>query len=161
MKRKMVLSTAFGTIIGAIGGSAVIGKSASKNIEQWRIMADKHLDLFLLMNEWMKIKQDGRTIKEYFEKNDYKSVAIYGLSYVGERLLDELKDCEIEVKYAIDKNADSINTDIEVYSLDEKFPEADVIVVTAVYFFDEIQNNLMNKVTCPIVSLEDILYEIS
>ena len=161
MKGKTILSTVFGTMIGAVGGSAVMGKTASKNVEKWRVMSDKHLALFLLMNEWMKTKQDGRHIKEYFEKNGYQSVAIYGLSYVGERLLDELKDSGIEIKYAIDRNADSICTDIEVYSPEEELPEADIVVVTAVYFFDEIHNHLIDKVACSIVSFEDILYEIS
>lgn len=161
MRKKMILSTAFGTIIGAVGGSIVVGKSTSKNIEKWRLMSDKHLELFLLMNEWMKRKQEGKHVKQYFEKNNYKSIALYGLSHIGERLLEELKDSGVEVKYAIDKNAESIYTDIEVYSPDEKLPEVDVIVVTAVYFFDEIYNILIDKVTCPIVSFEDILYEIS
>lgn len=160
MKRKMILSSTLGTIIGAVGGSVMIGKAASKNVDKWKIMSDKHLALFLLMNEWMKAKHDGKHIKDYFENNDYKSIAIYGLSYVGERLLDELKDCGIKVKYAIDKNADSLNTDIDVYLPDEELPDADVIVVTAIYFFDEIYNNLIDKVSCPIVSFEDVLYEI-
>lgn len=161
MKKKMVLSTVLGTIVGAVGGSVVVGNTASKSVEKWRTMSDKHLALFLLMNEWMKTKQEGKCIKEYFEKNNYKSVAIYGLSYVGERLLDELKDCEVDVKYVIDKNADSIYTDMDIYLPDEELPEADVIVVTAVYFFDEIYNKLVDKVGCPIVSFEDILYELS
>lgn len=161
MKEKTILSTALGTVIGVVGGGAVIGKTASNNIKKWKKMSDKHLALFLLMNEWMKTKQEGRHIKEYFEKNNYKSVAVYGLSYVGELLLSELKDCEVEIKYAIDKNADSLNIDIDVYLPDESLPEADVVVVTAVYFFDEIFNCLVDKVACPIVSFEDILYEIS
>lgn len=84
MKGNMVLSTVLGTVIGAVGGSAVIGNTASKSIEKMRAMSEKHLALFLLMNEWMKTKQEGKHIKEYFEKNEYKSVAIYGLSYIGE-----------------------------------------------------------------------------
>lgn len=161
MKGNMVLSTVLGTVIGAVGGSAVIGNTASKSIEKMRAMSEKHLALFLLMNEWMKTKQEGKHIKEYFEKNEYKSVAIYGLSYIGERLLDELKDCGVEVKYAVDKNADSIYADLDVHLPDEELPKVDVVVVTAVYFFDEIYNNLMDKVSCPIVSLEDVIYEIS
>lgn len=78
-----------------------------------------------------------------------------------ERLLDELKDCGVEVKYAVDKNADSIYADLDVHLPDEELPKVDVVVVTAVYFFDEIYNNLMDKVSCPIVSLEDVIYEIS
>lgn len=161
MKKKEILSAVLGSVIGTVGGGIVVGNSISKNIEEWRNLSDKHLELFLLMNEWMKTKQEGRHIKEYFVKNEYKSVAIYGLSYVGERLLDELREGEIEVKYAIDKNADSIYSDLDVYLPEDDFPDVEVIVVTAISFFDEIYNNLVDKMDCPIVSLQDILYEIS
>ncbi len=161
MKKKEILSTLLGTMIGGVGGSIVVGSSISKNVEKWRNMSDKHLELFLLMNEWMKTKQEGRHIKEYFEKNEYKTVAIYGLSYIGERLIDELKESGIEVKYAIDKNANSIYSDLEVYLPEDGFPDVDVIVVTAISFFDEIYDLLVSKIDCAIVSLQDILYELS
>lgn len=159
MKRKMILSTVLGTVIGVISGSTVIGNIASKKEKECRNMSDKHLALFLLMNEWLRTKQEGKEIKKYFEKNGYKSIAIYGFSYVGERLLDELQNCGLDVKYGIDRNVDSIYSDIDVYSPEDLLPEADVVVVTAVYFYDEIRNALIDKVSCPIVSLEDILYE--
>ena len=123
-------------------------------------LADKHLDLFLLMNQWVKIKQEGKSISEYLQQSGYKKVAIYGLSYVGETLLDELKDSNIMLAYGIDKNADNIYADIDVVSLNDKLDEVDVIIVTAITFFDQIVEELSNKVKCPIVSIEDILYDI-
>ena len=36
----------------------------------------------------------------------------------------------------------------------------DAVVVTAITFFDEIEERLSEKVDCPIISLEDILYEV-
>ena len=123
-------------------------------------LADKHRDLFLLMNQWVKIKQEGKSISEYLQQSGYKKVAIYGLSYVGETLLDELKDSSIMLAYGIDKNADNIYADIDVVSLNDKLDEVDVIIVTAITFFDQIVEELSNKVKCPIVSIEDILYDI-
>ncbi len=35
----------------------------------------------------------------------------------------------------------------------------DAIVVTAITFYDEIKEELSRKIDCPIISLEDILYE--
>lgn len=161
MARKTLISTALGVVLGGIGGAAATENYMAKKVKGWKNLSDKHLALFLLMNEWMKIRQEGKSIVKYFEQNNYKSVAVYGLSYIGERVLDELKDSGIEVKYAIDRNADSIYADIDMYSLEDKFPDVDVVVVTAVYFYDEIHDNLVDKINCPIVSLEDVLYEIS
>ena len=62
--------------------------------------------------------------------------------------------------YGIDKKADSIYADVDVVSIDDDLAPVDVIVVTAITFFDEIEENLSEKLDCPIISLEDILYEV-
>ena len=82
------------------------------------------------------------------------------MSYAGEALLDELKDSKVKVVYGIDQNADSIYTDVDIVSADDDLEDVDAIVVTAITFFDEIEDKLSNKVSCPIISLEDILYEV-
>ena len=38
--------------------------------------------------------------------------------------------------------------------------EADAVIVTAIYNFDEIEEKLSDLIDCPIISLEDIIYEI-
>lgn len=160
MKVKSILSTLLGTAIGATSATIATKQTIKKDVDKWKAKSDKHLTLFKLMSEWMKTKQEGKNIKTYFETNGYKSVAIYGLSYMGERLLDELENSGIEVKYAIDRNADSIYSDIDIFSPEDTLPDVDVIVVTAVCFFDEIEADLDDLVSCPIISLEDIIYGI-
>ena len=44
--------------------------------------------------------------------------------------------------------------------MEDTLDDVDAIVVTAVTFFDEIEDELHKKVNCPILSLEDILYEV-
>lgn len=158
--KKTILSTLGGTIAGGIGGAILAGKPIQAKLEKSRNLSDKHLALFLLMNEWMKSKQDGKHIKSYFEENGYKQIAVYGMSYVGERLIDELKGSGIIVKYAIDRNAESLYSELSIVSPEDVLPEVDAIIVTAITFFDEIQDMLESKVKCPIISFEDILYEL-
>lgn len=164
MKKRCIISIFIGIIIGiimgGISGGAIIGNIMSKNIDKYKKLTDKNLALFLLMNNWLKTKLAGGSIREYFEKEGYKSVAIYGMSHVGERLLEELKSSDIEIKYAIDRNATWIYSDVEVYLPNDNLPDVDVVVVTAVYFFDEVLSNLKDKVRCPIISLEDVLCNI-
>lgn len=160
MKGTTILSTFIGTVAGAIGGAAVAGNTMGKSIKQWKALSDKHLSLFLLMNEWMKTKQEGKEIADFFKQEEYNTVAIYGMSYVGERVYDELKGAGIDVKYAIDRNAATIYSDIPLYTPEDDLPEVDVIVVTAVAFYEEIRDMLSERVEIPIVSFEDILYEI-
>ena len=113
-----------------------------------------------MLNQWLILKQEGKSLIEYFNKNGYKSVAIYGMGEMGNRLYDELKDSEIELKYAIDKNAAGTYSELNVIGKDDDFPEVDVLVVTATFAFDEIEDELSGKVDWPIVSLEDVVYEI-
>ena len=59
------------------------------------------MSLFLMMNQWVKVKQDGKNLSSYFEKEGYKQIAIYGMSYAGETLMEELIDSPVTVKYGI------------------------------------------------------------
>ena len=44
--------------------------------------------------------------------------------------------------------------------MEDDLKPVDAIVVTAITFFDEIKEKLSEKIDCPIISLEDILYEV-
>lgn len=147
-------------ITGAVAGAGAVGKVMLEEKEKAKSMSDKHLALFLMMNQWVKVKQDGKNLSAYFEKHNYKKIAVYGMSYAGETLIDELKGTAIEVVYGIDQNADSIYADVDVISMNDELEPVDVVVVTAITFFDEIEGALAEKMECPILSLEDILYEI-
>lgn len=162
MKKAMisVLSSVVGATVGAAVGAGAVGKRKAEENGKIQSMSDKHLALFLMMNQWVKVKQEGKNVASYLEKKGYHKIAIYGISYAGETLIDELRGSSVEISYGIDKNADTIYSDINLVSPDDILEEVDAIVVTAITFFDEIEEKLMAKIECPILSLEDILYDI-
>lgn len=151
-----ILSTLGGTLAGAL----VVKKFAGDETEKQQKMSDKHLALFLMMNQWVAVKQEGKNLADYFDRMRYKTIAIYGMSYAGERLVEELKDSAIQIKYGIDQKADSIYADIDLRTLEDELEKVDAVIVTPVFFFDEIEEKLSQKMDCPIISLEDILYEV-
>lgn len=153
---KTVVSTLVGATIGVVGGVVTTGKKTAK-VQQ---MSDKHFELFKMMNEWVRVKQEGKNLSSYFERNGYKKIAIYGMSYAGERLVDELKNSPVTVAYGIDQRADNLYAEVDIVTMDDKLEEVDAIVVTAITFFDEIEEKLVEKIDCPIISLEEILYEV-
>lgn len=155
-----VLSTLAGMAVGAAAGGVAAKSTSSKKIKKMTDGAAKVHVLYMAFDQWLRVRQEGKTLVEYFEKQGYKTVAIYGMKELGERLYDELQGSDITVKYIIDKNADLIYADVDVITPDEELEPVDVIVVTAIYFFDEIEEMLSEKVDYPIVSLEDILYEV-
>ena len=157
--KKGTIGTVLIMATGLVGAVAA-GKGLSRRAEEEHQLAEKHLRIMVALDQWVAVKQEGKNLATYFEKKGYKKIAIYGMSYLGERLLSELKDTEIQVVYGIDKNADNIYSEIQVKSLEDDLDEVDAIVVTAISFFDEIEFELEKRVDCPIVSIEDALYEI-
>lgn len=154
-----VISALTGTLVGAIAGAGAVAKVTGESESKIKQLSDKHLELYLMMNQWVKIKQEGKNLDSYFEKYGYKKIAIYGMSYAGETLINELRDSGIEIAYGIDRNADSIYADVDVFSIEDTLENVDAVVVTAITFFDEIEEKISTKLDCPIVSLQDILYE--
>lgn len=113
-----------------------------------------------VMKRWFVLKCQGKMLSPYFEKNGYQRVAVYGLSDLGMYLLEELKGTSVDVVYGIDKRAKRLKAELPVLTPEEMLPEVDVIIVTAVYFFSEIDMLLRGRVSCPVISLEDVLYTI-
>lgn len=151
-----VLSTLAGTLIGA----TATGKVMLEKETQIQAMSDKHLALFKMMNQWVKVKQRGKNLSEYFEKEGYRNIAVYGMSYAGETLIDELENTGINIAYGIDKSSGKFYAGVEIFLADDYLEPVDAIVVTAITFYEEIKQKLSKKVDCPIISLEDILFEV-
>lgn len=155
--KKGILS-AISMVAGGMIGAGTAGRINKEKINKIQMMSDKHLALFLMMNRWVKVKQEGKNLSIYFESHRYKKICIYGMSYVGESLVEELRGTETEVICGIDQKVKF--TYIDVITLDDPLPDVDAVVVTAITFFEEIQEKLCDKVSCPIISLEDILNEV-
>lgn len=149
----LLLSMAGGVVIGTTG----VMRAMIKTINEKRDMSDKHFSLFLMMNQWVKLKQKGENLSAYFEANGYKRIAIYGMSYAGVTLVEELRGTNIKVVYGIDNNIKNNLSDVHIVSVDEDLENVDVVVVTAITFFNEIVKSLNLKIKCPIVSLEEVL----
>ena len=147
-------------IVGAVAGAAGSGYLCSKQVNQKSEKVDKFKSYYNMLNQWLLLKQEGKSLEKYFLDNGYKTIAIYGMGEMGNRLYDELKNTEITVKYAIDKEADSVYSDLEVFTLQDELTEVDAIIVTATFAFDEIEAELSKNISCPIVSLDDVVYEI-
>lgn len=111
-----------------------------------------------VLKRWFALKQQNKRICTYFEKNGYERIAIYGMSDLGMYLHTELADSSIQTLYAIDRRAEKLKMGFPILTIEDFLPEVDIIIVTAVYFFKEIDEVLRNKVICPVISLEDVLY---
>ena len=147
-------------IIGGLAGSIAGMLFMNKKIEDKNKKVDKFKSYYNMLNQWLLLKQEGKTLEEYFVNNGYKNIAIYGMGEMGSRLYDELKNSNIKVKYAVDENAEGIYSEIEVFGKKEEYPDVDVIIVTAIFEFDSIEKELQKKIKFPVIALDDVVYEI-
>lgn len=146
--------------MGAAAGAGAVTYQKLKRQESDFKVIKKNEAILKMFNQWLILKQEGKTIEKYFAENGFRRIAVYGMSYAGERLIDDLKGTEVEVAYGIDRNADRIFSEVEIVNVEDTLQPVDAVVVTAIYNFDEIEEKLSELMDCPIISLEDIIYEI-
>lgn len=161
MKRGTVgfLSLLTGGFFGALGAAARVGKVKNEELKTEKQFSGKHLALYVMMDRWVEVKQKGKSLADFFKNEDYQKIAIYGMSYAGNRLVKELAGTGIEIKYGIDRDADNICSDIRIYKPQDiaEDVDVDVVVVTPIFFFNEIAEELEKKYSCQIISLADII----
>lgn len=158
MKKEII--SVLSAFAGAAVGAGAVEKIERTNLSKMKALSDKHFALYRMMTEWVKIKQENKSIADYLEGQGYRKIAVYGMNYVGETLLSELENTNVKVLYAIDQDAANIYADVEVVSPEDRFDEVDAVIVTPITFFKEIKGRISTKMDCPIISMDDILYEI-
>lgn len=114
--------------------------------------------LYEFMNRWLMLKQSGVHISTFFLNKNIRSIAIYGIHYMGERLYDELKGSGVEVVYGVDQNAIRVRWEIPVCHPEDMLKPVDAVVITPIFDFLEIRNKLTCKLDCPMIFIEEVLY---
>lgn len=160
MKKGIIalLSAVIGVTVGGIGIECLRGKQDDANLNK----INKFKGYYQILNQWLALSQEGKSVALFFEERGYKDIAIYGMGEMGNRLYEELKKSNINVKYAVDKTAYFIYPELEIIEMEEnlELPKVDIIVVTATFAFDEIEKELKERTDNPVVSLEDIIFQI-
>ncbi len=126
-----------------------------EQIDKKNAYLEKIHSYYELLNVWLEMRIKGKTVAPYLKQKGYNEIAVYGMKELGHRLLDELDDSGISIKYVIDK--DPVLGDFVLLKPDDNLPEVDAIIVTADYYFSEIKEELETKVSCPILSLRGVL----
>ncbi|MCX7748465.1 MAG: TIGR04372 family glycosyltransferase [Clostridia bacterium] len=124
-----------------------------------------HKLYYELTNQWLKIKNQKKSVEDYFIKENIKSVAIYGCGELGKRLFEELRESDIRVICFIDKKIDKNeifgDTPIQPINTVASFRNVDAIIITPIYHMDIILEELKeNKINIRMISLKDIIFSI-
>lgn len=117
---------------------------------------EKYVNYYILLDYWMQAMEREKLIEEFFLFRGYKKIAIYGIAALGKHLIAQLKDSEIEVIYTIDRMVVDITGKLLSESVNE-IPAVDAVIVTPVYDYSIIKDDLRKYVNCDILSLEEVV----
>ncbi len=131
----------------------VLYKKSIEHTEKFQVWDTKNSILL----KWITLKQDKVGFGKYFSTHSYHTIAVYGLGEWGVRFIRELQDSDVKIKYVVDKNIERVSTDFPLYTPEDELEEVDVLVVTAVRSFREIEAQMSCKLQCPIVCIENVI----
>lgn len=120
---------------------------------------EKDRRYLLLMNQWIINKQNCWKTADYLNKHGYHNIAVYGMSIYGRHLLRELDGEKIRVEYCLDQNVMPSYMNISVISPNDYLKPVDAIINTVIWDHESISGLLRKKIDCPIISLEEIVFE--
>lgn len=156
---KKVVGFILSLLLGMGVGAAIITVKKDKAIEAEKKKTDKFKTYYNMLNQWLILNYGNKRIEKYFQDNNYRTIAIYGLGEMGNRLYEDLKSTTIEVQYGIDENSNKF-AELKIVSPEDEFEKVDAIIVSAIFAFEDIKNKLEQKTNIPIISLEEIIFSI-
>lgn len=135
-------------------------KKAGRTISRKNKFIDKYKLYLYLNNRWISLKESNKRLSIFLTRKNIKAIAVYGLSDVGLNLCKELKKDGIEVKYAFDNNLIKYDSEIPIRKLEDILDPVDAVIVTVPDEFENIRKNLLPKFSCPIISIDEIIYSV-
>lgn len=126
--------------------------------EKWKI-EDKEKEISTTLEMWLENHQRGIRIDEYLSSIGIRNVAIYGIGRLGRLLLKEFDSELVDLKFAIDKNCESIKVGVPVTSLYQMKEKVDLIIITPVMQTYEIKKEINKYTECKIITITDLLVE--
>ncbi len=112
------------------------------------------------LDEWLSLYESGVSVADYLIKNKISRVVIYGYGVLGRHLFTALQQAGIQVSCIIEQNKSKVHTDVPAYCLSEE-PETtkkEYVVVTAMYYYDQIEAMLKKEGYTHIVSILTLIH---
>ena len=122
------------------------------------IQLQKQIMFYQFLTEWVSQKIEGRCLGKFLKEKGYKKIAIYGYAELGKLFYKEVsQEGELEVVCIFDKKVNGIVDGIEIVNPEYRFMKVDAIVVTAIYYYQEIFDDLVMRGYKNIYSLQDLV----
>lgn len=123
----------------------------------YRSKTFKYERYWKVFDAWMELREQGKNVGDYLKLYNIRKVAIYGAGMMGKHLITELCGNGVEVVCAIDRKAGVIESDVKLYTLENKLPDIEAVIITVLTEAEEIMNELKTKFNCRIFLLEKLI----
>lgn len=117
--------------------------------------AQKFKLFYHVLTRWMLNGEN--CIADKLAKKNVSTYVVYGYAELGKILRKQLEPEGFELLYIFDQKMTDATDGIKIYKPQAGLPDADIIIVTAVYYYEEIRKELSKMGYQHICSLQDLL----
>lgn len=133
-------------------------ENALKEINVTRMkQLDKFRKISYLYNQWLSLWEDGKFVTDCLNQCGYKKVAIYGMTPMGVHLYKQITDENLDVSCFIDRNANNLECEIPIYTLEDELPEVDIVIIALVEYEDKIKKDIQRIMKTDSLTLMELL----
>lgn len=135
------------------------GKVSENDTIDWKDNVEKNRKTARCFDRWMTLREEGKGIYDYLLKYGVKTVAVYGMGRLGKHLIHELSGSGIEIKYIIDRRSKINHPEYQIKSIEGELEKVDAVIITPIWDFDQIYEELSSKMQGRFFSLEELIME--
>lgn len=107
-----------------------------------------------ILDRWMWLRERKVRFSEYLVQEGMQKVAVYGYAVLGKLVYEEIKR-DLTVPYFIDRNANELEKEIPVYSLQKELPKVDGVIITLIDEAEVVREEIGNVMDGGIIILKD------
>lgn len=136
---------------------------AKQELEREKAGVKRMSGLLALANRIIRANSQGKTMSGEIEKLGIRTVAVYGMGEIGERLMEDiLLNSSVELLYGIDvKAAELLNMAVPVYTLQQAagMEKPDLVILTVLGSSDSLREEIQEKMSCEVMMIGELLCE--
>lgn len=106
-----------------------------------------------------RLSSESVSIQKIMLVQGYSTIGIYGMGKLGKLFYEQIVHTKIKVCYGIDRNTNIQIPCLNIRTVENVRQDMDAVIVTSEFYYDEIVEQLQDKVKCPIILLTDLLNE--
>lgn len=120
---------------------------------------DKIKTFYHIMDQWLTLYEERRTIGDILIANGYLTIAIYGMGTMGVHLIESLKKSKVKIKYVIDSSVAVYCNGVTTKTLEDCMDVVDAVIYTNPNEKVEVIKEINEKFSCKVISLEDVVFD--